>query len=63
VATQTSDEIVASEGELADWFRDQGVTVNEVDRKPFMEAVAPHLTGEDVPWDAAIFERLQAIQE
>jgi TRAP-type C4-dicarboxylate transport system substrate-binding protein len=62
-ASATSDEIVQSEAELANWFREQGVTVNDVDRAPFMAAVAPLLTGETVPWDAATFERLQAIQE
>ncbi len=62
-ASNTSDEIVQSEAELADWFREQGVTVNEVDRAPFMAAVAPLLTGNDVPWDAETFERLQAIQD
>ncbi|MDA5557787.1 sialic acid TRAP transporter substrate-binding protein SiaP [Shimia sp. MMG029] len=62
-ASSTSDEIVASEAELADWFRDQGVTVNEVDRQPFMDAVSPMLTGADVPWSPEIFARLQAIKE
>ena len=61
-AAQASDDIVASEAELADWFRAQGVTVNEVDRKPFMAAVAPMLTSADVPWEPEIFERLQAIE-
>lgn len=62
-ASSTSDEIVRSEAELAGWFREKGVTVNEVDRAPFMAAVAPMLNGGDVPWDAAVFERLQAIEE
>jgi tripartite ATP-independent transporter DctP family solute receptor len=62
-ASSTSDEIVASEAELADWFREQGVTVNEVDRQPFMDAVSPMLTGADVPWSPEIFARLQAIEE
>lgn len=58
----TSDEIVRSEKELAGWFEGQGVTVNKVDRKPFMEVVAPHLTGKKVPWDKDVYERLQAIK-
>lgn len=62
-AAATSEEIVQSEAELVGWFRDQGVNVNEVDRAPFMEAVAPMLTSSNVPWDKEIFERLQAIQE
>ncbi|QDG78535.1 sialic acid TRAP transporter substrate-binding protein SiaP [Labrenzia sp. PHM005] len=62
-ASATSDEIVQSEAALVDWFREQGVTVNEVDRKPFMDAVAPLLSGNDVPWDAEVFARLQSIEE
>lgn len=46
---------------LAAWFRDQGVTVNEVYRKPFQEAVKPKLTGEGVPYTMEQFERLQAL--
>ena len=62
-SAEASDAIVASEYELVSWFRQQGVRVNEVDRKPFIEAVKPHLTGEGVPWTTSDFERLQAIQE
>jgi len=56
-----TEEIVTAEGELVEWFRNEGITVNEVDRGPFIEAVAPALTGDDVPWDASVYERLQAI--
>jgi tripartite ATP-independent transporter DctP family solute receptor len=59
----TSDEIVQSEIDLVEWFRDQGISVNEVDRGPFMAAVTPLLTGADVPWSPEVFERLQAIQD
>ena len=62
-SAETSDAIVASEHELVSWFKQQGVRVNEVDRKPFIEAVRPHLIGEGVPWSKTDFERLQAIQE
>ena len=61
-AEWASDEIVASEGNLADWFREQGVTVNEVDRGPFIAAVSPALTSAEMPWDASIYEKLQAIK-
>ncbi len=61
-AEWASGEIVKSENELADWFRAQGVTVNEVDRGPFIAAVAPSLKSSDMPWDASIFDRLQAIK-
>ncbi len=60
-AIWASDEIVTAEGELVGWFREQGTTVNEVDRGPFIAAVAPALTGADMPWEASVYERLQAI--
>ena len=62
-AAEASDEIVKSENELADWFRTQGVTVNVVDRGPFMAAVLPELTGGNVPFSKEIYQRLQAIQD
>ena len=55
-------QILEQEAELADWFREQGVTVNEVDRGPFIEAVAPALVGEDMPWEPSLYERLQAVE-
>ena len=43
------------------WFENQGVTVNEVDTKPFREAVLPYLNGDAATWDKETFDRLQAI--
>lgn len=60
-AAWASEEIVASETELVGWFREQGNNVNTVDRTPFIAAVAPALTGADMPWDPSVYERLQAI--
>jgi tripartite ATP-independent transporter DctP family solute receptor len=60
-ARWSTEQIVKAENELAAWFREQGTTVNEVDREPFMAAVAPALTGDDVPWSKDIYDRLQAI--
>jgi tripartite ATP-independent transporter DctP family solute receptor len=60
-AQWATSEIVKAEQELAAWFREQGVTVNEVDRAPFIEAVAPALTADDVPWPKEVYDRLQAI--
>lgn len=61
-ALWASEEIVQSETDLVSWFRDQGTAVNEVDRAPFIEAVAPALTGPDMPWDAEVYKKLQAIE-
>lgn len=56
-------QIVKSESELADWFREQGVRVNEVDRAPFIAAVAPALVTGDLPFSKEVYERLQAIPD
>ena len=62
-ADWVTDQIVASEAELVGWFRSQGTTVNEVDRGPFIAAVAPALTAGDLPFSKDLYERLQAIPD
>lgn len=62
-ALDATQQIVTAEGELAAWFREQGNTVNEVDRAPFIEAVQPYLVSDDMPWPSDVYERLQAIQD
>ena len=61
-AVCATDAIIKLEGELADWFRGEGVQVNEVDRGPFIEAVKAMHNGEMATWDQEIYDRLQAIQ-
>ncbi|MCG7600025.1 sialic acid TRAP transporter substrate-binding protein SiaP [Halomonas sp. McH1-25] len=56
-----TEDIVQSEKDLVAWFRDQGVTVNEVDTEPFREAVVPYHNGEAATWDQETYDRLQAI--
>lgn len=56
-----TDDIVQSEKDLVAWFRDQGVTVNEVDIQPFREAVIPYHNGEAATWDKETYDRLQAL--
>ena len=58
-----SKQIVQAEKDLVSWFKDQGIKVNEVDRKPFMDIVKPHLLTKDMPWTPDIYERLQAIPD
>ena len=62
-AGEVSNEIVRSEKDLVSWFREKGIKVNEVDRTPFIAAVAPKLKSKSVPWEASIYERLQAIKD
>jgi len=54
-------QIRASEAELADWFREQGNNVNEVDITPFREAVMEMHNGDMATWDQETYDRLQAI--
>ncbi|KUF11324.1 ABC transporter substrate-binding protein [Pseudoponticoccus marisrubri] len=65
VIEETSDcvttQIRQSEAELADWFREQGVNVNEVDITPFREAVMEMHNGDMATWDQETYDRLQAI--
>lgn len=61
-AASASADIRQAELDLVDWFRDQGIAVNDVDRAPFRAAVADGLNGPDVSWDMATFERLQALK-
>lgn len=60
-AARASNEIDAAEQNLASWFRDQGVKVNVVDRKPFMKAVEPDLTSKDVPYTMEQYKRFKAL--
>lgn len=60
-ATRVTDEVVTAEAELADWFTEQGATVHEVDRTPFIEIVRPELLDEDLPFSKEQFDRLQAL--
>ena len=62
-ANWVTEQIVSSEAELVGWFREQGTNVNEVDRAPFIEAVAPALTTGDLPFSVELYESLQAIPD
>jgi tripartite ATP-independent transporter DctP family solute receptor len=60
-ALRASDEIRQSELDLVEWFRNEGITVNEIDTAPFQDAVAP-LLEEEASWDAETYDRLQALR-
>lgn len=61
-AACATGEVKQKEQELAEWFRGQGVTVNELDRKPFREATVKLHNGPDATWDQETYDRLQAIK-
>jgi tripartite ATP-independent transporter DctP family solute receptor len=61
-AAQCADEIAQSEKDLVQWFRDQGIQVNEVDKAAFQAAVMPVVTDESkVPYTLDQYKRLQAL--
>ncbi|MAY62409.1 MAG: ABC transporter substrate-binding protein [Rhizobiales bacterium] len=57
-----SSQIIQKEKDLVQWFKDNGVTVNEVDRTPFREATMKLHNGPDATWDQATYDKLQAIE-
>ncbi|PZX16292.1 tripartite ATP-independent transporter DctP family solute receptor [Palleronia aestuarii] len=56
-----TEAIRTSEEELKSWFEEQGVSVNEVDRQPFIDAVQAVHNGDMASWDQETYDRLQAI--
>jgi len=57
-----ADDINQSEKDLVQWFRDQGIQVNEVDKAAFQAAVAPIVTDPArVPYTTDLYDRLQAL--
>ncbi|MFW5835144.1 MAG: sialic acid TRAP transporter substrate-binding protein SiaP [Pseudomonadota bacterium] len=62
-ADNCTQDIIAKENELSDWFRDQGKTVIDVDRAPFREAVVALHNGPDATWDEDLYDRLQALAD
>lgn len=61
-AIRSSQAIYQEEQELGEWFEAQGLTVLEVDRRPFMDIVEPLLSGPQVPWTEEHLQRMQAIR-
>ena len=59
--TCATEQVIQQEQELVQWFRDQGVNVNEVDREPFIEATRKLHNGDMASWDQETYDRLQAI--
>ena len=62
-AQRASQEIATNEKELVAWFQDKGLTVSEVDRGEFRDAVATHFEDREYPFDAAYLPRLRALAQ
>ena len=62
-AEKSNAEIVKSEQALAtDFSTKYGKTVVKSDREAFKKAFTPFLVAKDVPWDKALYDRVQAIK-
>lgn len=59
---RTTAKIVEREKELVQFFKDQGLTVTEIDRSDFQNAVAEKVTFEEFGYDKADWDAIQAIQ-
>ena len=61
-AAKSTAEIIKREGELVDEFKKKGLTVTEVDRKEFLEAVNKSATFEQFGYRKSDWEKIQAIK-
>jgi len=62
-AEKSNAEIVKSEQQLAtDFATKYGRTVVKSDREAFKKIFTPFLVGKDVPWDKALYDKVQAIK-
>lgn len=61
-ADKCTADIINTEKQLVQWFKDQGEIVVAVDRAPFRNAVVKEHLGPDATWDKATYDKLQAIQ-
>jgi len=62
-ALKSNAEIAAAEQALvSDFATKYGKTVVKSDREAFKKVATPFLTGKDVPWDKALYDRVQAIK-
>jgi tripartite ATP-independent transporter DctP family solute receptor len=62
-AEKSNAEIVKSEQQLAtDFGTKYGRTVVKSDREAFKKVFTPFLVGKDVPWDKALYDKVQAIK-
>ena len=60
-AQRASEQIAADEEKLVKWFADKGLTVNDVDRDAFRNAVAAHFEHREYPFDSTYLARLREL--
>jgi tripartite ATP-independent transporter DctP family solute receptor len=60
-AEKCTQDIGKKEKELVAWFKDNKVTVNEIDRAPFREATVKAHNGPAATWPKEIYDKLQGL--
>lgn len=60
-AAGASSDIIESEKNLVQWFRDRDINVHEVNRQAFLEIVKPKILTGDWPWRPDQIEELLAL--
>lgn len=61
-AVKGGDDVDHSEQELVEWFRKQGITVNAIDKAPFIKMAEKAVYGPDATWPKEYYQRLQALK-
>ena len=61
-ALRASNDIKKREGELVDFFRKEGLTIHEVDRSSFQQAVLKNSPLESMGFTKADYDRIQAVK-
>jgi TRAP-type C4-dicarboxylate transport system substrate-binding protein len=61
-AARATNEIKAKEKELVDFFKQKGLTVTEVDKDDFKNAVMKNVTFESFGYRKSDFDKIQAIK-
>jgi len=62
MSKRVSDNTREQEIELTKTLRNMGVTVNEIDKAPLIEALLPAVTSDAFPWGKVIYDRVQELQ-
>ena len=61
-ALRASNDIKKREGELVDFFRKEGLTIHEIDRSSFQQAVLKNSPLESMGFTKADYDRIQAVK-
>ncbi|MFN7320929.1 MAG: ABC transporter substrate-binding protein, partial [Methylobacterium sp.] len=61
-AARATKQIKADEQKLVQFFKDKGLTVTEINRQEFLDAVAKGVTFEQFGYRKADWDRIQAVK-